>query len=615
MSKDSRKRQKLSEVCIIHFEELNEDNFTFLENVKEREDKIEHIREIAKKRLKEPIGSTRRFQNVCDQIPTIILESHGYHRDCYRKFSSHLERLIGEGETKSDTEKQPSGIECIFCGSAEKVHVSEGNARILQATTMFEQKGVATLITAAETKEDAAFLDKIRSVDLVAVGARYHPKCRKEYTRKAEAWRSSNSEQQAYQTELLEAHYAAFAEVCEHIKKEIVEGLRILKLGYFHEIYVLFLENTPFANPRYRAQKLKSKLMKSDYASKISFLNIPGKYDVVYSKMMTIEQAILLSHDLASSLNVTHFANEIKQDIQTDFYKRPNMIWPPTVDVLQDDLNKMPTKLNQFLNELFSSCRTKETYTFSIGQDICRAVTNGKWKLPKHILLCSTIRHFFRSKELITLLNKLGHWENYYFGLELETAIAETVAESNNQVSQSIVCNPIGNSVFISVFDNFDQFVNELSGSGSVHTAHGIMLQELEIDQANPPPSSSAQTRTKKRSLSIVPNENLPECYVNKKNGPNWNVQIRCHPDGPSSFQRSRKMNTLWSLLRHHNKAIPGWSGYISLTGEVPTRLTTIAYYPVIYNPITDNKTVQECLRVAAESSATVFNDATEYRK
>ena len=62
-------------------------------------------------------------------------------------------------------------------------------------------------------------------------------------------------------------------------------------------------------------------------------------------------------------------------------------------------------------------------------QDICRAATNGAWKLPKHILLCATMRHLYRSKLLTTILPRLVHCETYDFGLELETAIAKALDE------------------------------------------------------------------------------------------------------------------------------------------------------------------------------------------
>ncbi|KAL8620245.1 hypothetical protein ACOMHN_061436 [Nucella lapillus] len=51
---------------------------------------------------------------------------------------------------------------------------------------------------------------------------------------------------------------------------------------------------------------------------------------------------------------------------------------------------------------------------------------------------------------------------------------------------------------------------------------------------------------------------------------------------------------------------VPGWAGFISLIGEKPERKTTIGYYPVINHPITDYKTVQECLKQAEEATPEV---------
>ena len=112
----------------------------------------------------------------------------------------------------------------------------------------------------------------------------------------------------------------------------------------------------------------------------------------------------------------------------------------------------------------------------SLGQDTCKATTYGQWDQPKHILLGMTLRHLFWSAEIVTLMNKLGHSTNYSFVLELETATAKRIHQSSTLLSPLIIRNPSCQSLFHSDFDNFDKFVNELTGSGSVHTAHGIML-------------------------------------------------------------------------------------------------------------------------------------------
>ena len=77
-------------------------------------------------------------------------------------------------------------------------------------------------------------------------------------------------------------------------------------------------------------------------------------------------------------------------------------------------------------------------------------------------------------------MNRFGHSENYDFSLELEIAIGKAVDQVSHLLTNQIIRNPSIPSVFTSDWDNFDQFVNKLVGSGIINTAHGIMLQELK---------------------------------------------------------------------------------------------------------------------------------------
>ena len=36
---------------------------------------------------------------------------------------------------------------------------------------------------------------------------------------------------------------------------------------------------------------------------------------------------------------------------------------------------------------------------FSIEQNLCRAVSEAEWKLPKHVLIRVSVRHLFRSAQ------------------------------------------------------------------------------------------------------------------------------------------------------------------------------------------------------------------------
>ena len=63
------------------------------------------------------------------------------------------------------------------------------------------------------------------------------------------------------------------------------------------------------------------------------------------------------------------------------------------------------------------------------------------------------------------------------------------------------------------------------------------------------------------------------------------------------ALSKSMLKYLLWCIWRLHGSTVSqhksGWAGFISETGQVPKRLITIDYYPIINHPTTDNSTVQ----------------------
>ena len=71
-----------------------------------------------------------------------------------------------------------------------------------------------------------------------------------------------------------EAHKKAFASTCRFVDDEKPGRCKVLRLSDLHvcENYKDELKDTPFANPKYRAGKLKSKFKKHEaYKGKLSF--------------------------------------------------------------------------------------------------------------------------------------------------------------------------------------------------------------------------------------------------------------------------------------------------------------------------------------------------------
>ena len=113
----------------------------------------------------------------------------------------------------------------------------------------------------------------------------------------------------------------------------------------------------------------------------------------------------------------------------------------------------------------------------------------------------------------------------------------------------------------------------------------------------------------KQRSLESNALESLPDCFVTQRKSPHITITQQTYPDGDIHLHEARMEYFLWLLLRMKccaSQQIPGWAGFISMTGTTPQNLTTIDYYPVIPHPITDYRTVQECLKYAENVTAEI---------
>ena len=130
---------------------------------------------------------------------------------------------------------------------------------------------------------------------------------------------------------------------------------------------------------------------------------------LIFNSSITVQQALSNAYEIGRKDKLKEVALDLRNSIFKGFKNSGKLPWPPSEDFLRKT-NVLPSKLQSFLCHLLPckerqpSERTKRLRE-SIGQDFCRAVTNSEWKLPKHILLCMTLRLLFRSKELITLIN------------------------------------------------------------------------------------------------------------------------------------------------------------------------------------------------------------------
>ena len=422
-------------ICIIHHPQSKCDAFVYLSELKDSGDRIRYLQSVRELRLSMPPGSSSRMETVCEQIPTVILECHGYHRDCYQRFTNHLDRLKPtESMTIPSTSqgRQSRGSidkvalfakDCIFCNKEGRCAVKKAGSWTSESTQTFHSDAWKSIVEVAELKQDERLLLRIRGYDLFASEAHFHPSCRRKYIVEPQSWKSDNTQAVMYQKRLEQTHEDAFDKVCSRVHNEILEEERVLKVSDLHATYIESLKCTEFENPKHRFSKLKSKL-ESKFGTQIRFSQLPvqGKFEcqIVYSKNMELEKAVQSAFILGSKDIMTESANVLRNVIVKAFEESDETRWPPSVESLETASDTIPIELQNFLKSvLFENSEnlsiSSNRIVDSISQDICRAATNGSWKLPKHVLLAMTLRHLYRSKQLTTLLNRFGHCESHAF--------------------------------------------------------------------------------------------------------------------------------------------------------------------------------------------------------
>ena len=121
------------------------------------------------------------------------------------------------------------------------------------------------------------------------------------------------------------------------------------------------------------------------------------------------------------------------------------------------------------------------------------------------------------------------------------------------------------------------------------------MIQEVdaELEDYHVPAPTAGPIATSTSSTSIA----LPDFYV-KKTGPTMEIQLTDDPtENSTAYKETMQKYLIWTICREvcstGKQKVPALSGFISKTGVVPERVSTIDYYPMINEPITEFKVVR----------------------
>ena len=128
---------------------------------------------------------------------------------------------------------------------------------------------------------------------------------------------------------------------------------------------------------------------------------------------------------------IRRVALELRKAIQSTGSEE--MSWPPKASELNEDAIRIPEDVKLFLVTLLtgsSSYKPNDPYqekdqrlVNSFGQDWIFAVTNGRQKPPKHILLPYAVKTLTNNVDVMRFLNRCGHGIAYSQIEEMNTAL------------------------------------------------------------------------------------------------------------------------------------------------------------------------------------------------
>ncbi|XP_069136919.1 uncharacterized protein [Argopecten irradians] len=406
---------------------------------------------------------------------------------------------------------------------------------------------------------------KIKGEDLFAKEARYHDACRNALN--LEYYHHTRVEiVDAEYIKNRNAHRNAYGVIKEYVQKEIINDCQVLKLSSLRYMYVLEMQNQSEPSPGYRAEKLMNKLQKDETLGNfLAFSKVTLKsrgsfsFFLVYNTSITLQDAMACAYQVRTSDYMKVSATSLRCIIREAFMDSEALPWPPTADDMRHQgENLLPDELIRFLTLVLTgseSCQHERAhrYVLSIGQDICRIATDSEWKLPKHILLCATIRHLYRSKGLTTILQRLGHCESYDFGLELETAVAKATDAVSTNITPSIVTGD-ANEVFHSEWDNLNKITTNVHESNIINSAGGIIIQETKPDvDVSHHRTLPTFNRTKERRLTSDTTETLPAMNLGIRVGPKFPAEasFTTPVENNDAFKKGLHVYYIWMLSRY----------------------------------------------------------------
>ena len=270
-----------------------------------------------------------------------------------------------------------------------------------------------------------------------------------------------------------------------------------------------------------------------------------------------------------------------------------------------------------------------ERQVLSIAQDVIHCCTNGRVKLPKHTSLAMCVFHLTSSRNLLTLLNRMGHCCSYDEMRAVDTSIVVEVLAHAEEHGTVIPSNISPGPLVQIAADNNDFIEETLDGKNTTHATTMVVYQRKVFSPA-PPPKVLADHATRRRSLQTT--SSLYEIQEYSAHGRRPAVfayidQVKqdWYKGDNEIFSKASRTDVIWELLRLHptsfreafiteigeKQVLPSWSGFNAILFPDRQQESNIDYCPMIDGDSTEFSTVYTVLKHAQKISTTLGQEDT----
>ena len=491
---------------------------------------------------------------------------------------------------------------------------------------MAQTLSAGLLQKAAEQKNDEDILVHIRGKDCVAIEARYHNRCYKNYTRCL--WKKT---EQLTEPSLYDEAFDRFCE--EIVQKRIIDQEEILLLSYLLKKFVDYLKDlNDTAVVPYQASRLKKRIASRYPQVSFHASRTMNKGTLVYADSISPghvadnlmefecdssdgepqeeEESFIQNIDDrydCSSRQLFHSAMEIRNLLKES---KGVVDWPPDSNDLTVDNAKqaIPTKLFNFVawavgysdepldDERVNISGSESCKIVSICQDLVYAHGKGRKQTHKSLALAMTVRQLTGSEKIVNILHGLGHSVSSSTVYKHDSALAEI----NIKSEEVVIPRNIGVRSFTTiVWDNNDFNEQTLTGKGTTHFANGIIIQKDDSRLGDKINVSKKVRTIKAPETSIQP-------YTSKAKG---QPSVRQHVANMDlgyeqhCMVHSHGMCADFAYIVYRLRAstsqevVPGWTGLNSRLATCVPVVSKIGYLPIIDAAISDMSTVNEVLK------------------